>query len=242
MSDGPLVYLVFGITDSERRAVIYDLIDGGLEAEDPVLFFRPADEAPSPFDAKLQARENVCTVEWTLMDAKVAHGQITAAPEKIIFLAPGKSDPADVCEAVNNWSSHNGCQIARLITVVHCSFLNAKPGAQAWFDACIHFSDHVLLARREEVDNKWLKTFEQRYKKNYFPCHFSMVKKGRVGNPPEILFPEARRYSLYFDELIPIEEDEFEDARPEDQSPDKYMERLESGQRAYPVPSITKFL
>lgn len=242
MADEPLVYIVFGINDSERRAVIYDLIDGGVEAGQQVLYFRPKGEAPSPFDEQLEAKENVNVVEWTLTDAKVAHGQITAAPEKIIFLAPGDSDPADICEAVKNWSSHNACQIARLLTVVHCSFLMAKPEAQPWFDACIHFSDIVLLARREEVDNKWLKTFEERYTKKHFPCHFSLVKKGRVQNPPQILYPEARRFSLYFDELIPIEEDEFEDQRPEDQVPDQYMLRLENGQRAKPIPSITKWL
>ncbi|NQY31939.1 MAG: hypothetical protein HRT56_02050 [Coraliomargarita sp.] len=242
MSESPLVYVLFGIANSERRAVIYDLIDGGVEADKQVLFFRPAGEAPSLFDEKLATKANISVVEWTLKDSKVAHGQITAAPEKIIFLAPGDGDPADVCEAVKNWSSHNNCPIARLLTVVNCSFLKEKPGAQAWFDACIHFSDIVLLARREGVDNKWVKTFEERYTKSYFPCHFSLVKKGRVRNPPEILFPEARRYSLYFDELIPIEEDEFEDERPEDQEPDQYMLRLENGQRAKPIPSITKWL
>jgi hypothetical protein len=48
--------------------------------------------------------------------------------------------------------------------------------------------------------------------------------------------------SLYFDELIAIEEDEFEEERPEDQKPDKYIERLASGQRAYPIPDINKLL
>lgn len=242
MSDAPQVYIVFGIADSERRSVINDLIDGGVAKDEQVLYFRPEDEIESPFDAQIEARGNVSVVPWRLEAVKVKHGQITAAPEKIIFLAPGDSDPADVAEAVKNWSDHNNCPIARLITVVHCSFLAGEPKAQSWYDACIHFSDIVLLARREAVDNKWIKAFEQRYSKNYFPCHFRLVKKGRVANPPEILFPEARRYSLYFDELIPIEEDEFEEERPEDQSPDKYVERLESGQRAYPVPSITKWL
>lgn len=241
MSEGPQVYIVFGIPGSERRSVIYDLIDGGVEKDQQVLYFRPQGELPSSFDEQLEAKENVSVVDWELDQVKVKHGPITAAPEKIIFLAPGTSDPTDVAEAVN-WSEHNGCPIARLITVVHCSFLKANPKSQAWFDACIHFSDIVLFARREEVDNKWLKQLEERYSKNYFPCHFRLVKKGRVANPPEILFPEARRFSLYFDELIPIEEDEFEDERPEDQQPDKYIERLESGQRAHPVPSITKWL
>ena len=242
MSENPLVYVVFGLAESERRAVIFDLIDGGIGQDAQVLYFRPETELGSSYDEQLEALDNVSIVNWTLKDAKVRHGQISAAPEKIIFLAPGDSDPADAAEAIKTWCDHNSCDIARLITVVHCNFLQEKPQAQSWFDACIHFSDIVLLARREAVNNKWVKNFEERYTKNYFPCRFLLVKKGRVANPLEILDPEARRVSLYFDELIPIEEDEFEDELPEDQKPDKYIERLESGQRAYPIPDIRKLL
>ena len=39
------------------------------------------------------------------------------------------------------------------------------------------------------------------------------------------------------------EDDEFEDdEQPQDTKPDKYIERLESGQRAYHVPDIQKLL
>jgi hypothetical protein len=69
-----------------------------------------------------------------------------------------------------------------------------------------------------------------------------MVKKGRVSNPAEVLDPEARRVSLYFDELLPIEDDEFEDEQqPDDIKIDAYIERLESGHRAKPIPEIAKF-
>lgn len=239
----PLVYLIFGIPDSGRRQVIFDLIEGGVPATEQVLYFRPVGEAPCAFDEQIEALENVNVVDWQLKDGKVAHGKITAAPEKIIFLAPSDSDPADCAEALKTWTDHNQCQIARLMTVVHCSFLAAQPKAKAWFDACIHFSDIVLLARREEAGNKWVKDFETEKRKACIPSRFIMVKKGRVANPAEVLDPEARRLSLYFDELIPIEDDEFEDEhQPEDMKPDKYIERLESGQRAKPIPDIKKLL
>ncbi|MFT5836672.1 MAG: hypothetical protein ACI9ZV_000168 [Candidatus Azotimanducaceae bacterium] len=239
----PLVYLIFGIPNSGRREVIFDLIEGGIPATEQVLYFRPDDEAASPFDEQIEALENVSVVGWQLKDSKVAHGKITAAPEKIIFLAPGTSAAADCAEALKIWTNHNNCQIARLLTVVHCSFLAAQPMAKAWFDACIHFSDIVLLNRRENADNKWVKDFETERKKACIPARFIMVKKGRVTNPAEVLDPEARRVSLYFDELIPIEDDEFEDEQqPEDMKPDKYIERLESGQRAKPIPEIAKLL
>ena len=64
-----------------------------------------------------------------------------------------------------------------------------------------------------------------------------------MSNPVEVLDPVARRTSLYFDELLPIEDDEFEDDfQPDDIKIDIYIERLESGHRAKPIPPITKFL
>ena len=239
----PLVYLIYGIPDSGRREVLFDLIEGGIPTTEQVLYFRPEDESPSPYDAKLEALENASIVNWKLVDAKVTHGQINAAPERIFFLAPGTSDPADSAEAVKVWAEHNDCEIGRIITVAHCAFLSEHAGAQAWFNACIHFSDIVLMNRREDVSNKWIKEFETSQKKLCSPARFLMVKKGRVANPLEIIEPQARRISLYFDELIPIEDDEFEDdEQPEDTKPDKYIERLESGHRAYPVPDIRKLL
>ena len=243
MSEQPLVYLIYGIPDSERRSILYDLIEGGIQNDEPVLYFHPKGEASSSFDEKIEALENVSVVDWELADSKVKHGQISAAPEKVIFLAPGNADPADTAEALNAWISHNQCQLGRIITVVNCNFLAGKEKAKGWYDACIHFSDVVLLARRESVDNKWLKAFEARYRKECYPCHIELVSKGKSKNPVAVLDPEARRVSLYFDELIPIEEDEFEDdEQPEDIKPDRYIERNESGQRVYPIIKITKLL
>lgn len=244
MSDqAPLVYLVYGIPGSGRREVIFDLIEGGLSKETQVLYFRASGEASSSFDEQIEALDNVSVVDWKLNGAKVTHGKITAAPEVIIFLAPGTADPADTAEAIKSWTDHNHCEIGRILTVAHCSALVEKPEMQSWYDACIHFSDIILLNRREGVNNKWVKEFEERFRKAHYPCRFILVKKGRVANPPEVLEPEARRLSLYFDELIPIEDDEFEDEEtPEDTKPDKYIERLESGSRAHPIPDISKFL
>lgn len=239
----PLVYLVFGVPGSGRREIIFDLIEGGIPASEQVLYFRPKEEATCPHDEQIDALDNVSVVDWQLEDCKVSHGRISAAPEKIIFLAPGLSDPADCAEALKTWTDHNQCEIARLITVVDCGLLQAKPKAKAWFDACIHFSDIILLNRREAIDNRWLKNFETDYKKACLPARILLVKKGRVANPAEVLDPEARRNSLYFDELIPLEEDEFDDEhKPEDTKPDPYIERLESGQRAKPIPGIDAFL
>lgn len=241
-SDAPLVYLIYGIPGSGRREVIFDLIQGGLKSGGSVLYFRPESETPSPFDEQIEAIGEVVVVNWRLSGNTIKHDAIHSEPETIFILAPGDGDPVDVAEALRTWTEHNSCEVGRILTVLHCGFLKETPQAQAWFDGCIHFSDIVLLNRREAAGNKWVKDFEEGYRKRCFPCRFLMVKKGRVDNPHEVLEPEARRVSLYFDQLIPIEDDEFEDGLPEDQKPDKYIERLESGQRAHPIPDIRKLL
>ncbi len=243
MPDATPVYLIFGIPDSGRREVLFDLIEGGLLEKERALYFRPKSEAASGFDAKIEALDHVDRIEWELVDSKVKHGPISAAPEKIFFLAPGTGDPADVAEALKSWIDHNGCELARIISVIHCSFLAKNEAARAWFDACIHFSDIVLLGRREDVDAQWLKDFQARQRKTCSPALVELVSKGKPRNPVAVLEPQARRLSLYFDELIPIEEDEFEDdEQPQDIKPDRYIERNESGQRCYPIPDIRKFL
>lgn len=243
MPERPIVYLIYGIPGSERRSVIFDLIEGGLPPGEQVLYFRPRGESSSPRDDQIEALDNVNVVDWELSQGKIKHGPITAAPEKVIFLAPGISNPAEVAEALKTWISHNDCELGRIITVVHCSFLSEENKSRGWFNACIHFSDVVLLARRESVDNKWLKDFETRYRKECFPCLFELVSRGKAKNPVAVLEPEARRISLYFDELVPIEEDEFEDGeQPEDIRPDPYVERNESGQHTRPIVDISKLL
>ncbi len=238
----PQVYLIYGIFDSGRREILLDLIESSIDKDKSILYFRPEEEPHSPMDESLKALNTVDVVDWRLNGTTILHGPIKAAPHTIFFLAPGDSDPADVAEALKTWVDGNQCQLARIITLVNCSFLSQTEKALSWFNACIHFSDVVLLHRRENVSNKWVKDFELSYKKKYCPSRFLLVKKGRVANPFEILEPEARRVSLYFDELITIEEDEFDDdTLPEDRKPDKYIERLVSGQRACRIPDIRKF-
>lgn len=242
MNERPLVYVLFGITGSGRRAILKDLIEGGLEKDTQVLYFKPNEEPLSEEDALIAEMNTVTVSGWELDGARLLHDKIEAAPDVIFFLASGSSDPADVAESVGSWAEMNQCDIARLLTVIHCSFLQNNPEAKAWYDACIHFSDIVLLNKREKEQNKWIRQFEAGYSKQHCPSRFLLVKNNRVANPAEVLFPEARRTSLYFDELIPIEEDEFEDQAPDDLKPDRYIELLESGQRAYPIPSIKKWL
>lgn len=147
MSEGPQVYIVFGIPGSERRSVIYDLIDGGVEKDQQVLYFRPQGELPSSFDEQLEAKENVSVVDWELDQVKVKHGPITAAPEKIIFLAPGTSDPTDVAEAVKIGVSTMAAQLHASSRSYTAAFSKPTPshrhGSTPAFISQTSYSSHV---------------------------------------------------------------------------------------------------
>ena len=239
----PQVYLIYGIQQSGRREILFDLIESGIDPDEQILYFCPKDEPHSPFDEKLESLSNVSCTSWNISGVTIKHGSIKASPQKIFFLAPGTSNPADIAEALKIWIDGNQCQIARIITIIHCHLLSQNKEMLPWFEACIHFSDVVLLNRRENVSNKWIKDFETSYRKQYCPSRFLLVKKGRVTNPFEVLEPEARRISLHFDELIPIAEDAFEDDElPGDKKPDKYLERLENGKRTCHLPDIQALL
>jgi len=234
MALSPKVYLIVGSNDSGRRAIASDFIDS-LGPESPILYFKHKDEVKSDWDTPLEELAQVCTILWSVENTKIKHDSITESPSSIFFLAPSCVDLADVMEALKGWLSKNNCQLTRIITVVDCKSLSENNSMNRWYEAAIHFSDMVLLNRREGVGEKWIKEFVSSKKKQFHPTRFELVKKNRVNNPIDVLDSQAYRTSLFFDDLIPIEEDEFEDLLPEDKKIDPYIERLESGKRRKPL-------
>lgn len=237
MASSPKVYLILGSNDSGRRAITSDFIDS-LGPQSPILYFKHKDEAKSDWDSKLEEYAQVSTVSWSVENTKIKHDSITESPSSIFFLAPSCVDLADVMEALKGWLSKNNCQLSRIITVVDCKSLNENDCLNHWYEAAIHFSDMVLLNRREGVGEKWIKDFVSNKKKQFHPTRFELVKKNRVNNPIDVLDSQAFRTSLFFDELIQIEEDEFEDLIPEDRKIDPYIERLENGKRSKIIKKI----
>ncbi|MCX6953638.1 MAG: hypothetical protein NTV51_15920 [Verrucomicrobia bacterium] len=153
------------------------------------------------------------------------------------------------------WLEAQGGQIARVLTVVNCQLAEKNPALLAWYEACIHFSDIVLLNRREGVANKWMSDFQGHFKKQFVPSLFEFVKDGHVKNPALVLDPQARRMSHVFDdeqdwifktvegEVIDEEEEtegdeEIEATREEE----PYFARDAAGRRVKKLPDIAKYL
>jgi hypothetical protein len=248
-TEKPLVYLVLGAAGSGRREVVRDLIDGGFDTGDRVATMLSSNEAAAAPDAALP---NVTRWTW---DAGAVSGELPAKATHVFFFADGATSPVDQVEAFKPWLEAQGGELARVISIVDCQLAEKNPALLAWFEACVHFADVVLLNRREGVENKWLSDFQAHFKKRFYPCLFEFVKDGRVKNPALVLEPQARRMTHVFDEEpnwvvtdssgeeIDADEeggdDEELEVTPEE---DPYFARRLGGRRVKELPDIAKYL
>ncbi len=248
-SKKPLVYLILGAAGSGRREVVADLIEGGLAEGDRAAVMLSADETAEEADAKLPA---ITRWKWT---GEFIEGSLPAEATQVFFVADGRANPVDQIEVFKAWLEAQGGELARVLTVVNCQLAEKNPALLHWYDACVHFSDVVLLNRREGVANKWLSNFQAHFKGQFIPCLFELVKAGRVKNPAVVLDPQARRMSHVFDEEVDwvftdaegeeIDEDEETEGDEEVEAKeevDPYFERLNGGRRVKEIPDVRKFL
>jgi hypothetical protein len=243
------VYFILGTPGSGRRAVVRDLIENGLAAEEKALVLLADREAADPADDKLAALENAEVRRWTWTEPALPpiEGLDGAT---VFFIADSLASPMDQLEALKPWLEEHGATLARVFCVVDCQLAEKQPVLRQWFDACIHFADVVFLTRREGLANKWLSDFIAHFKDQHFPCHFVQVKtKGDLTTPLVWLDPTARRVSQYFDEgesyeIEGLETDDEEDDE-EDTGllpPEPYFVRLSSGRREKEVPDVRDYL
>jgi hypothetical protein len=251
----PLVYLVLGAAGSGRREVLADLITDGLVEGDRAAVLLSSDEPPSPFDEKLPG-----LVRWTWDPEIGIEAEMPEGATHVFVVTDGRRNPIDQIQSFQAWLMIQGGELARVLCVVHCGLAVKHHPLLVWYDALIHFSDVVLLNRRDGVENKWIGDFQARYKGQFFPCLFELVKAGRVKNPALVLAPGALRLSQAFDELVegleieveyeiggdPETEEEEEQAaeevEEEELKEDVYFARLAGGRRAKEIPDINKYL
>ena len=252
----PLVYLVLGAAGSGRRKVIADLIDGGFGETDHAALMLAEGETAT------ETEKNFATLErWRWTDEGTIDGALPPGAAHVFFVTDGRRNPVDQIEAVAPWVLAQGGELARVLCVVNCQLVEKNPPLVAWFDACVQFSDVVLLNRREGVANKWLSDFQAHYRDMFLPCLFELVKEGRVKNPALVLDPQARRMSHVFDEekeyfvtgkdgakrsVDELDEDEaIEEGEEEvEVTPEEepYFVRDAAGRRAKKIPDIAKYL
>ena len=175
-------------------------------------------------------------VPWKWIEGCIAIGGNIPPGSEIFFMAHGHESPITLVEGIRDWMEGKPVELSRILTVVNCRLLYKNEKLGGWYDACIHFSDVVLLGVRKGVPNRWVDGFINSYRVRNFPCIFRLIKKNFVDRPGDLLIPEARRISLAFEDP--------EDAWDEQGNPivESYFERDEAGRRTKWVPEITVFL
>jgi len=226
----PLVYFILGASGSGRHAIANEL-------------------------AAVASEANTSTRVLDVVD-----GVLPDWPDAVnqaFLVADGRGNPVDQVEALKPWLETHGAELARILCVVNCQLAASTPALLPWFDACVHFSDVVLLNRREGVENRWISDFQKRYADRFYPCLFEFVKRGQVANPLVVLEPQARRISQYFDESEELvvegliietdtpdsdDEDANEDGAAGSPAEDFYLARRAGGRRLHEIPDIAKYL
>jgi hypothetical protein len=220
------------------------IADGLGEADRPAVLLSST-EWPDPAEAKLPGAGR-----WTLGPENEVLAEMPADATHVFVLFDGRLNPVDQVEGFKGWLLNRATEVARVISVVNCQLLEKNPKLFAWYEACIYFSDVVLLNQRDGVPNKWIGDFKGKFEHKFYPCLFEFVREGRVKNPALVLAPVARRMSHVFDEQEWIAEDEDDD--PEEQAEgdevemkaeeDPYLERRNGGRRVHEIPHIAEFL
>jgi hypothetical protein len=251
----PLVYLILGAAGSGRREVLGDLIEGGLDESDHPAVMVPAGEAAVSAESAADEAKLPAVATWSWDDGTIS-GTLPPDATHVFFVTDGTRNPIDQIEVFKPWLEAQGGEIGRVICVINSQLAEKHPPLLAWFEACVHFADVVLLNKREGLENKWMSDFLGHFKKQYYPCVFEVVKDGRVKNPALVLEPQARRMSHVFDEeqdwifttaegVVIDEQEETKDgdeeieAKPEE---DPYFVRRSGGRRVKELPDIAKFL
>ncbi len=236
-----MVYLVLGAAGSGRREVLVDLIGDGLrEGDRPAVLISDQEQADA-FDARLAG-----VGRWRQLPENGIDAEFPQEATHVFIVTDGRRNPVDQIEAFKAWLAERSAEVARVFCVVDCKLAEKHTKLLAWFEACIYFSDVVLLNHRDGIPNKWVGDFRARFEDKFYPCLFEYVKDGRVKNPALVLAPVARRMSHVFDEQewVVADEDEDEEDDEVEMKPeeDPYLERRAGGRRVHEIPHIEDFL
>jgi hypothetical protein len=222
-----------------------DLIEGGTGEGESAAVLVAAAELADPADARLPG-----LARWSMAEDGSVESELPAGVTHVFIVFDGRMNPVDQIEAFKAWLDMRTIEVARVVCVVNCQLLERNPKLFAWYEACIHFSDVVLLNQREGVPNKWIGDFKGKFEHKFYPCLFEFVREGRVRNPALILAPVARRMSHVFDEqewIAADPEDDEEDLEDGEETEmkaeeDPYFERRNGGRRVHEIPNIADFL
>jgi hypothetical protein len=174
----------------------------------------------------------------------------------VFWLLDPKENLADSIESTAEILEDAEITPAKILTVVDCQATEKHSVVQKYYQASIHFSDVVLLGNREDVSQKWLREWQETFRKGCFPCDFHMIKKGgHLVEAQQIIYPDIRRITQVFDPpeeetavdpmLLPEWEASFDPEDEEELPPptesDPWLARHPNGARQQIIPDVSPF-
>ena len=88
----------------------------------------------------------------------------------------------------------------KICTCVDCQAAENEPRLQKFYDACLYYSDIVLLGHRGGASKRFLRDYQKAFERKCYPCVFLLLKgAGEPSDALEILTPGTRRLSQMFD-------------------------------------------
>ncbi|MBQ6534172.1 MAG: hypothetical protein IJI37_03300 [Opitutales bacterium] len=243
-------YLIIGSPTSGRCGVCADVIFKALGDDDFCAVFVSDNETRTEFDAKIASAPIAGFVRYS--DAEDARAKIAKLDESrithVFYIADSTKNLADEIEEFKKTVDCGKIRLARIWGVLDCAaVVRHKKECMPYADALAHFSDCLLLSRRSGVPNREVEDVKLRYEKLRYPMMVEYVDKNfRVSRPMELLVDEARRISMLFDDIDPVDELDIDGddipVEPFDlaRKPDPYIERLAGGARAKAVPDISQ--
>lgn len=238
------LYFILGAAGSKRRALVADLIDAGLPAGAKAAVMQSARERSAETDALL-TKAGAQLGEWRHDRVPQELPQLAlTVPEGITHLfviTDGRENPVDQVEALREWMPSQFVQLARVICVLDAGLAQKEAGLALWFEACLHYSDVVLVTNVEGVDVKWIAAFEKKFRDQYYPFLFEVVRRGETKNPAALLEPEARRVAQVFEEETELADETDEEVAAAKAENDRFFARKQGGTRVVQLPDIAKY-
>lgn len=234
-------YILLGWGDSERSGLCAHFLRLGIDIKAQPVAVVTAPEHLEAVRVALSEEQLDVSLHTFTVDALPA---VELPPDAHVFWIPdGFSDPRDFLEAIRGWIEGRGDDLGRIITIVDCELQDSNPTSHGFYDLCLHFSDVVLLGNRQNVSKKAVQAYRDHLRKSAIPSRVEFLRAGgKTAAPHELLFPEARRLSLYFDpeesystsgyemEGLSLKTEEGE-PDPRDPQSDPFLERTPEGRR-----------
>ena len=246
MESGFDIYLLLGLPGSGRSECLMDILDGYYPKDLKVsVLHHESDEWTANKPSNLEI------VSYRMDNGKLLFPNGIPQSNILFIMNPSAGYIVDFLETIQIWCRNKKLLVTRVVTLAHMQKILSSDKVAAWYKVLIHFSDVVFLNHRQEVKDKEVRAFTEKYnKQESIPCLFEFVKKGRIKNPAIAVEGSPRRISQAFDEeeysfefgdvLITDEndniiEDETEITDDFQNAPEPYFERMPGGRRKIDV-------